>query len=340
MNRIAAGGAYCALCREAIRPDDDAFVTPDFIADETDPLWRFADAPVHRACFLVWDRRKTFVARYNRVARDSLARDGAYPRLSSEGVLEGSNASDHAGIADLYDAYVTDIRDHAFWSQWAGRATGPILELMAGTGRVTEALRAASEQPLVALDLSPAMLRRLVRRFRGRSAGLWVVAGDLAALPLAPDRFHLIVIPVNSLGEVVDPAARAAVMRELRRVLAPGGWAVLTFHDPARRRRTLDGTPRRLGPFETGGRRLEVLVRGRLLTQDLAESEQIYRVLDRSGELVEERRLTLRFVLPDATAVVRLAREADLLVDTIHGDYDESAYTPDVSPFIIAVLRR
>jgi hypothetical protein len=69
MQRIEAGRAHCALCREVIRPDEDAFITPDFLADESDPFWRFADAPMHRACFLVWDRRKAFVARYNRAAR-------------------------------------------------------------------------------------------------------------------------------------------------------------------------------------------------------------------------------------------------------------------------------
>ncbi len=87
MERIRSGRAYCALCGEAIRPDEDAFVTPDFLADETDPFWRFADAPMHRACFRVWDRRKGFVARYNRLARRWTAPDGSYPRMTSEGDL-------------------------------------------------------------------------------------------------------------------------------------------------------------------------------------------------------------------------------------------------------------
>jgi hypothetical protein len=86
--RIAGGGAYCAICGDVIRPADDAFVTPDFLADETDPLWRFADAAMHRVCFRVWDRRKSFIARYNYVARRWLAADGSYPRMTSEGTLE------------------------------------------------------------------------------------------------------------------------------------------------------------------------------------------------------------------------------------------------------------
>lgn len=85
MERIEAGRAHCALCGEVIRPGEDAMVTPDFLADEADPLWRFADAAMHRACFLVWDRRKAFIARYNQVARRLAATGGSYPRMTSEG---------------------------------------------------------------------------------------------------------------------------------------------------------------------------------------------------------------------------------------------------------------
>jgi hypothetical protein len=87
MERIESGRALCALCGEVIRPGEDAFVTPDFLAAEADPFWRFADASLHRACFLVWDRRKAFVARYNRAARLWLAPDGSYPRMTSEGEI-------------------------------------------------------------------------------------------------------------------------------------------------------------------------------------------------------------------------------------------------------------
>jgi hypothetical protein len=87
VDRIASGRAHCALCGNVIRPGDDAFVTPDFLADESDPFWRFSDAPVHRTCFLVWDRRKAFVARYNQTARRLVAADGSYLRLTSEGEL-------------------------------------------------------------------------------------------------------------------------------------------------------------------------------------------------------------------------------------------------------------
>jgi hypothetical protein len=94
VERIEAGRAHCAICGEVIRPDDDAFVTPDFLADESDPLWRFADAAVHRPCFLLWDRRKAFVARFNRAAKLWVAPDGSRPWMTSEGVIVVQSGSE------------------------------------------------------------------------------------------------------------------------------------------------------------------------------------------------------------------------------------------------------
>lgn len=99
VERIAAGQAHCALCAAAIQPGEDALITPDFIADDTDPFWRFADACMHRACFLVWDRRKAFIARYNIVARRWTALDGSYSRMTSEGeIVPGTMAKRQIGI--------------------------------------------------------------------------------------------------------------------------------------------------------------------------------------------------------------------------------------------------
>ncbi len=248
--------------------------------------------------------------------------------------------NDYSNIADLYDLYVTDTSDYPFWSRWAAQARGPILELTAGTGRATAALRAATAHPIVALDLAPAMLARLVARFGCGSPAVRAIAGDLTALPFAGDRFDLVAIPFNSFGEVIEAHRRAAALRELRRVLAPSGRAIVTVHNPARRRRTLDGSVHRLGPFDAGQTRLEVLVRGRLLRSDLAESEQTYRVLDAADRVLEERRASLRFVLTDAVSLAGMAEVAGLEVAALFGDFDESPYAPAKSPFIVAVLRR
>ena len=99
--RVRAGSAHCALCGATIRRGEEALVTPDFLADEADPLWRFSDVAMHQACFLVWDRRKAFVARFNAVARQMRGSDGSYPHMTSEGevVRQGGHQPPKRGPA-------------------------------------------------------------------------------------------------------------------------------------------------------------------------------------------------------------------------------------------------
>ncbi len=252
----------------------------------------------------------------------------------------GPRLNDYTRIADLYDLYVSDTRDHAFWTRHAARAAGPILELTAGTGRATVALQAGATRPVVALDLAPAMLARLTARVARGLQPVRVVAGDATRLPFAPARFALVVVPFNSLGELTEREDRVRALQEVRRVLAPAGRAIVTLHDPVQRRRTLDDAVRVLGPFPSGDRRLEVLVRGRWATPPVAESQQTCRLLDAHDRVLEERRLTLRFVLPDAASFAAEAGHAGLRAQTVYGDYDESPYVPGESPFMIAVMRR
>jgi hypothetical protein len=87
MRRVETGTATCALCHQAIRPDADAVVTPDFIADDNDPFFRFSDATMHRVCFALWERRKTFVARFNQSAKRLRGDDGGYLQMTGDGDL-------------------------------------------------------------------------------------------------------------------------------------------------------------------------------------------------------------------------------------------------------------
>jgi SAM-dependent methyltransferase len=245
--------------------------------------------------------------------------------------------NDYSSIADLYDLYVTDTRDHAFWTRRAAEAAGPILELTAGTGRATLALRAESRVPIVALDSSAAMLRHLTARLVDAAVPVRAVCGDLCALPVASGAFALAVIPFNSLGEVIEAADRRRALQELRRVLTLAGRAVVTLHNPARRRLTLDGMPRTVDSV-SGDRRLTVRIEGRLIGPDLAASEQTFRLLKPSGAVIEERRITIRFALPDLDALRAMAEDVGLRVHRIFGDYDESPFVSQSSPFIVAVL--
>lgn len=119
----------------------------------------------------------------------------------------------HAGRVGrkLYDRVVADARG-------AGLAAGArVLDVGTGPGRVPRAL-AASEPSWVVegVDLSPQMISYA----RGLGGGVSFAVGDVAALPYPDASFDLI---VSSLSQHHWSDVEGGV-RDLRRVLRPGGW--------------------------------------------------------------------------------------------------------------------
>ena len=57
-------GMPCSICRHPIQVGHDVVATTHFIADRDDPLWRYSDSVMHRACFDQWESRDEFARRY------------------------------------------------------------------------------------------------------------------------------------------------------------------------------------------------------------------------------------------------------------------------------------
>jgi SAM-dependent methyltransferase len=112
-----------------------------------------------------------------------------------------------------------------------GAVTGRrVLEIGSGAAQCSRWLLAAGAAP-VALDVSMAMLQR--GRSIGAAAGLPVpmVQADAAALPFAGGSFDL---ACSAYGGVPFVDDSAAVMREVARVLRPGGRWVFSVTHPVR----------------------------------------------------------------------------------------------------------
>jgi SAM-dependent methyltransferase len=113
--------------------------------------------------------------------------------------------------------------DLALWRELAAAAVPPganvasVLDLGAGTGRVTLDLAAAGHR-VTALDISPTLLGALVRR----AAGLPVraVQGDVRRFELGEDAFDLCLVPMQTLqllrGEQERRALFACAAAHLR----------------------------------------------------------------------------------------------------------------------------
>jgi len=133
-----------------------------------------------------------------------------------------------------YDRTVGDAERRLLGDQrgWAtSRAHGRVLELAVGTG-LNLPRYSASVEHVLGIDLSEQMLDRAKARIaeHGLAGRVEVRQGDVEHLDLT-DASVDCVVGTYSLCTVADPAA---VLREVRRVLVPGGRLVLVEHGPAR----------------------------------------------------------------------------------------------------------
>lgn len=118
--------------------------------------------------------------------------------------------------------------DLPLWRALAAEVDGPVLDIGAGTGRVSLALAAAGV-PVVALDVEASLLEALERR----AAGLPVQTVVADARELSLDRrFALVVVPMQTLQLLGGRAGRAAFLRRAREHLMPGGLVAAAVADP------------------------------------------------------------------------------------------------------------
>jgi SAM-dependent methyltransferase len=245
--------------------------------------------------------------------------------------------NDYDPVADWYDTYARSDRDLAYFERAAADAAA-VLDLMAGTGRVALAMATATRGTVTCLDASQRMLRVLRRKAAGRAA-VRAVCGDVRALPLEPG-FDLVVIPFNSLAEVTDAVQRRKVIEEVRRVLVPGGSFICTLHNPAVRRRTLDGVARTPGQLDVGdGDRLELTLTGSVET-GTAVSRQVFVLRDRTGRPLEERTQVVKFALIEREELEAMLIGQGFRMMAACGDYDGTPIDPEHSPFFIWNFRR
>src|SRR3954453_4937033 len=119
-----------------------------------------------------------------------------------------------------HDLECADYReDLPLWRALAAEAGGPVLDVGAGTGRVTLA-PAARGVPVVALDVEAALLAALARRALGLPVDS--VVADARRFDLGR-RCALVLVPMQTLQLLEGPAGRGAFLRRALAHLRPGG---------------------------------------------------------------------------------------------------------------------
>jgi len=244
---------------------------------------------------------------------------------------------DYDSIADIYDLYVVADFDLPFFRSEALEIGGEILELMAGTGRLTVPLLEAGAR-LTAVDVSRGMLDVLSKKLHEQNLHAEVICSDLLELNVG-GKFDLAFLPFNSLSEILLPGDRRAALRAIHASLKPGGRFICTLHNPNVRRATVDGALRLTGRFPT--KEGVLVVSGMEREEDrLVERLQFFDFYDRKGNLKSRRLLEMRFAMIERGELEGMLEEVGFVTRSFFGDYQRGGFNPDRSPSMIWVLEK
>lgn len=250
-------------------------------------------------------------------------------------------AFDHSVIADLYDSFCRFEEDLEFFRGSLESTQGLVLELMAGTGRVSVSLLEAGVD-LVCVDASLPMLEVLRGKLEGRDLGAHIVCCEVERLPFRCC-FQAGIWPFHGISELATREDRHRAMSELREVLLEGALVLVTLHNPAVRHRTIDGHWHDHGTYSHLGGRGAVALYSRLeVDPEDGSIVGLQRVeeLSEGGERVASREVPLRFALPSRAEMEREFRDLKLAVEELYGDYEGSIFDAGESPHMIWKLRR
>lgn len=179
-------------------------------------------------------------------------------------VRQGPSDTDEQALrdeqAEQYDRSFTPARNRiemmATYRLFGGRQDDVALEAGAGTGRMTAGCAARCRE-LVALDFSLASLKVAARKVSGQPGVVHLVHGDVTALPFRAASFDRY-LSAGVFQHLPGRQGRERGLAELRRVMKPGGTAVLSVYNYNRDKRRADkrhaGGVREREGMHSGGR--------------------------------------------------------------------------------------
>ena len=128
--------------------------------------------------------------------------------------------------------------DLDFWRTLAARRGDPILDIGAGTGRVSLELARAGHA-VTAVDLDHELLVELAARAQGLEVS--TVVGDAREFTL-DERFALCIVPMQTIQLLVGPEGRVAFLRRALEHLREGGVVAVAIAEELELFEGMDGT--------------------------------------------------------------------------------------------------
>jgi SAM-dependent methyltransferase len=135
-------------------------------------------------------------------------------------------------LGPLYDRWCAGVdHDIPFYVLTCEGATGPIVELGAGSGRISVEL-ARHGHRVIALDASPVMLAQAQRRAQRLGVSLETVVGDLRTPPALPQTDRVIA-PFRTFMHLSGDAERVQALSAAAALLGERGRFVFDVFEPS-----------------------------------------------------------------------------------------------------------
>jgi SAM-dependent methyltransferase len=247
---------------------------------------------------------------------------------------------------ELYDIVTpASFRGDAEWYRGKARESGgPVLELGAGTGRITLGIAQAGIS-VHALDADSAMLDRLRQKLANQPPGVQervvLTVGDMRVFKLA-ERFALIIAPFRAFLHNLTEHDQLACLDRVREHLRPDGcFAFNVFHPSleymAHHAGGLAGTWRWAGTFPRadGGFVVRSDANRYDTVQQLVESQHRYEEYGPDGVLIRTslHRLQLAYLYP--RDLQRLLRQSGFQSVQMAGGFDGRPFEKDTDELVI-----
>jgi ubiquinone/menaquinone biosynthesis C-methylase UbiE len=261
-------------------------------------------------------------------------------RAASRRSHEGHEGwDDYAPFYDWENARTLGRRDVPFWRTVALNAGGTMLELGAGTGRISIPLGRAGV-PVVGIDRSEPMLTRARQRVkRAKLHGrVRLVRGDIRVLPFK-HHFQMVLAPYGMLQSLLREPDLQATLAAVHRVLKKGGTfgvelvADLPSWQEYEKRISLRGWRRKPGGAHVT---LTETVR-----QDRAKGLTIFdqEFTERRGRTSQSRTFSLAFRTLSVPQMVRRLEKAGFEITALLGDYRGREWDPRADVWVILARR-
>jgi ubiquinone/menaquinone biosynthesis C-methylase UbiE len=253
--------------------------------------------------------------------------------------MEGWRGWDeYAPFYDWENARTLGRRDVEFWRRFALDASGDVLELGCGTGRITLPLGRAGVR-IVGIDRSAPMLARARRRLirGGLRPRVRLVRGDIRHLPFPGSSFAAVVAPYGVLQSLLRERDLTATLKDAYRTLRRGGTfglelvADLPAWEEYRRRLSLRG-------WRRGGTHVTLV---ETVRQDRARRLTVFdqEFTERRGRHRRTSRFALTFRTLSVPQMVRRLEKAGFTVTALLGDYRGGPWDPRAEVWMIVARK-